>query len=76
MYMCLWKEVADDADSETEGTQLVRWVQRNKAALSRQAARFRAAYGLNPHPYILVRETKNSLSEDGSRPLKKLKSFQ
>ena len=35
---------------------MLRWVTRNKAALSAAAAAFRATHGLNPHPWILMRE--------------------
>ena len=56
MYMCLWKEVADAAVDEDDATQMLRWVRRNTATLAETAAKFRAAHGLNPHPWILMRE--------------------
>ena len=56
MYMCLWKEVADAAEADDDGTPVLRWVLKNKAKLVAAASSFRTAHGLNPHPWILMRE--------------------
>jgi len=56
MYMCLWKEVADAAEEMGDAKGVLRWVLKNKKELVAHATIFRAKHGLNPHPWILMRE--------------------
>jgi len=56
MYMCLWKEVSDVAEELGELENVLRWLFRNTKSLASAAADFRAKHGLNPHPWVLMRE--------------------
>ena len=58
MYISLWKEVADAALNDATKKRMLKWFicNKSKKTLVSVATRYRSAFGVGPHPSILMRE--------------------